>query len=127
MTATRRRPSALLLLLALLVAACEGGPTPGPGTLTASVVSPNGAEGAAVLSLHGPGIQGVSGGEGRVWGEPHGDSVTVVVVADQAGLLSFRVAVSDTLQRPEARLVEVAGPDDALRDGLEGYRVELIP
>lgn len=122
-----RRLPALALLSALGLAACEGGPGPGPGTLTASVVSPHGAEGAAVLELHGPGIQGVSAASGWVFGEPGGgDTVSVVVVADDAGLLTFRVQVADTLQRLQGRVVQVAGPDDALRDRLEEYRVEVV-
>lgn len=126
-------PRLRLLLTAVAVgvvpAGCTDGPAPGPGTLAASLVSPHGAEGAAVLELVGPGIEGVSGGAGaRVWGRPGGgDTVAVVVVADQPGALTFRVAVADTLLRPEVRVVEVAGPDDALRGVLAGYRVELTP
>lgn len=119
---------AVLLAAAAFLAACNDGPAPGPGAFTASLVSPHGAEGAAVLELVGPGIQGVSGDGARVWGRPGaGDTVTVVVIADEAGSLGFRVAVADTLRRPEARVVQVAGPDDALREALEGYRVELVP
>lgn len=115
-----------LLAPALLFVGCDGGPGPGSGTLTATVVSPHGAEGAAVLKLHGPGIEGVGGSEGWVWGEAgSGDTVAVVVVADAAGALSFQVAVADTLQPLEGRVFQVAGPDDVLRDDLEAYRVEV--
>jgi hypothetical protein len=51
----------------------------------------------------------------------------VAVVAEEAGPLSFRVALADTLRRPEVRILQVAGPDDALREVLEGYRVEVTP
>lgn len=130
MNSSRARPLHLALLVAgaLAAAGCDGGPAPGPGVLTVSVVSPHGAEGAAVVELHGPGIQGVTGSGGWVWGEPgRGDTVAVVVVADEAGALSFRVAVADTLAPPRGALSQVAGPDDALRGDLEGYRLEILP
>ncbi len=125
----RRLPVRGTLLLALLLsAACESGPAPGPGTLTASLVSPHGAEGAAVLRLHGPGIEGVSSRDGWLFAEPAGgDTVAVAVVADAAGALTFRVAVADTLRPPAATVLQVADPDDVLRADLSGYRVELVP
>lgn len=119
---------ALLLAAALASGACHEGPAPGPGTLTVSVVSPRGAEGAAVLALHGPGIDGVDGSGAWVRTRPgRGDTLVVAVVAEEAGPLSFRVALADTLRRPAVRILQVAGPDDALREALEGYRVEVTP
>ena len=117
----------LLVAAALLLAACESGPSPGPGPLTVTVLSPFGAEGAAVLTLRGPGIRGVAADGGWVFAEPSGgDSVSVVVVADPAGALTFRVEMADTLQRPTAAVVQVAGPDDALREELDRYTVEVV-
>lgn len=122
------RGRTLLLAAALASGACHEGPAPGPGTLTVSVVSPHGAEGAAVLALHGRGIDGVDGSGAWVRARPgRGDTVVVAVVAEEAGPLSFRLALADTLRRPEVRILQVAGPDDALREALEGYRVEVTP
>lgn len=105
--------------------ACDSGPDPGPGTLTATVVSPNGAEGAAVLSVFGDGLQGVSAVQGRAFGELDGDTLRVVVVGD-GGTLRFGLQVADTTRKPTGVVVEVAGPDDELRPSVAGYSVEFV-
>lgn len=116
-------PAALLALI--LTAACgDAGPASGPGTLTATVVSPNGSEGAAIVLLVGDGLGAVSPVDGRVFAGQSGDTLRVVVVNDDPGALRFQVAVADTTRPPQAVLVEVSGPDDRLRGGA-GYAVEL--
>ncbi len=107
-----------------LVAGCGDDPVPGPGMLTATVESPSGAEGAARLELVGEGIVEVSPIEGRVFGEPHGDTMIVVVVNEAGGRLVFGVEVADTTRKPAATLLEVSGPDDRLR-ALGGYSVDI--
>jgi len=107
-----------------LVAGCGDDPVPGPGVLTATVESPNGAEGAALLKLVGDRILKISSVEGRVFSEYHGDTVIVVVVNEAGGELSFGVEVTDTTRRPVATLLEVSGPDDRIR-GLTGYSVDV--
>ena len=55
MSSNRRLLSALIAIAAL--AACsDEGPVSGPGTLTASLVGPNGAEGAALVVVSGEGV-----------------------------------------------------------------------
>jgi hypothetical protein len=109
-------------------AACgDQGPRSGPGTLTATVVSPNGAEGSAVVSLFGEGVGQVSAVGGAVFSEPRRDSVRVVVLADTPGTLRFLVAVADTTRPLVANLVQVADGDDRLRASLSGYTVEIKP
>lgn len=111
--------------LALGVPGCgDGGPDSGPGALTATVTSPNGAEGAARVTLMGPGIGAVTALQGRAFSHAVGDTVQVVVVNPEGGDLVFSVAVADTTQPPQAVLVEVAGPDDQIR-ALTGYSVEV--
>jgi len=125
----RRRgvSTALFLTAALALGACgDEGPASAPGTLTATVVSPNGAEGAALVTLLGAGMGAVGASEGRVFSEAHGDTVHVVVVNLAGGGLRFTVQVADTTQPPAGILVEVSGPDDRIR-GLAGYRLELRP
>lgn len=111
--------------LTLPLAGCgDGGPESGPGDLLASIVSPNGSEGAARVMLIGPGIDDVTPVQGRVFSRASGDTVHVVVVNLDGGSLSFSVSVADTTRRPQAVLVEVSGPDDEIR-ALTGYSVEV--
>jgi hypothetical protein len=116
---------AALSALTVAVGCHDAGPTAGPGVVTAALVSPNGPEGAAVLSLFGAGIGDVTPVRGRVWSLRRGDSVRVVVVRDDGGDLAFRVALADTTQKPGAVVLQVAGSDDRLRVGLSGYNVEF--
>jgi hypothetical protein len=88
------------------------------------VVSPNGAEGAAMVTLVGPGIREIAAAGGRVFSWPHGDTVVVVVVNESGGDLSFDVSVADTTRPPTGVLVEVSGPDDRIR-ALAGYSLEI--
>lgn len=123
------RRTLTIVLAAAALAACGGeqAPVSGPGTMTVTLMSPNGSEGAAVLNLLGDGIGQVSStGANEVYSfSGSGDSQTRVVLISQAGGdLSFQVAVPDTTQPPAYVIEEVAGPDDALR-GLTGYELEF--
>ena len=117
---------AALTTLALLAACGEDPPTPGPGTLTATLVSPNGDEGAAVVALFGDGIQSVSAvAPTEAFPRLDDDGARVVLINQAGGLLEFQVALADTLQKPDVTIVEVAGPDDALRSNAEAYTLEF--
>jgi hypothetical protein len=116
------------LACAALLAACEmDEPVPTAGLLTATLVSPNGAEGAAWLTLFGEGIVEVRALDARTFSNVRGDTVDVVIVRDQPGDLRFLVSVADTTHQPGVAVLEVAGGDDELRGGLQGYRVEMRP
>jgi hypothetical protein len=118
-----RRLSIPLLLCTL---ACgDAGPRSGPGTLTATLTSPNGAEGAAVVEIFGEGIGGVAALDGRIFAERRGDTVRVVIVSEPAGALRFSVEVSDTTRRPGGVVVEVADPTDQIRPTVSGYGLEF--
>ena len=127
MTMKRRVLSPILTGVMLLAAACgDAGPRSGPGILTATVRSPNGAEGAAVVEIFGLGIGDVEALEGRAFSQRRGDTVRVVVVRDDgAGDLRFTLAVADTTQLFTGTVLEVAGPDDALRGAVSAYTVEV--
>lgn len=110
----------------LTLAACgDALPISGPGTLTAVLVSPNGDEGAAVISFAGTGVGAIGPVSGEVFSRVDGNSVTVVVINEPGGQLSFSVALTDTLQKPVASIEQVAAPDDELRTTLSGYVVEF--
>lgn len=119
------RAAGALLTAALFLAACSNeGPVSGPGTMTATLDSPNGPEGAAVVTLLGDGIGEVTSAGGTEVHSRAGDgSVRVVLIDLDGGDLAFRVAVADTTQPPSTVVVQVAGPDDELRSGVEGYSV----
>jgi len=121
--------SVLRLLVVVAVgplAGCgDAGPQSGPGSFTATVVSPNGAEGSALVSFFGPGIGNVSSAEGRLFSERAGDTVRVVVAADAPGELHFVVAVADTTAPPQGDVLQVADGEDRLRSTVAGYVLEF--
>ena len=112
------------MLAGALLAACDDS---APGTLTATLISPNGPEGAAYVTLSGPGIGEVSSIDARTFSHAVGDTVHVVVVRDQPGQLRFQVEVADTTQAPASVIVEVAGADNRLRANSSSYRLEIRP
>ena len=121
------RRSAALLLLAALTACSDEGPQAGPGTLAASVVGPNGAEGAAVVLLLGDGVTAVTPAGGTEVFVREGNSTTrVVVVHPTGGDLSFEIQVDDVTDPPTFVVEEVAAPDDALRADVSAYTVEVV-
>lgn len=122
-----RATLAAALSTALLSACDSDAPGPTAGLLTATLVSPNGAEGAAWLRLFGEGIVEVRTLDARTFTHTRGDTVNVVVVRDQPGDLRFLVSLSDTTRIPGVAVLEVAGGDDRLRGNLQGYRLELRP
>jgi hypothetical protein len=110
-------------------AACsDEEPISAPGTRTATLVSPNGAEGAAILVLVGDGVGAIESlGETEVY-RHDADGMTRLVLIDlYGGDLAFRVAVVDTTALPAVVIHEVAGPVDELRSGLDAYRLEIGP
>ena len=132
-TSTNMRPShripTTLLAAGVLLAACDSSPAGprGPGALQATLVSPNGIEGAAVLELTGPGLGQVTVEEGLVFSQANGDITRVVVVLDDAGPVQFKLRVEDVSALPAVTLIEVADGDNQLRNSLSGYRVEFVP
>ena len=115
------------LTLALLVACADEGPVSGPGTMTAVLVSPNGAEGAALLILLGSGVGQITRvGDTEVYSYSSANATQIVLINQAGGDLSFQVAVADTTDLPSVVVQEVAGPDDELRTPTSGYDLEFI-
>jgi hypothetical protein len=123
MRGSAHRWFSLLLLAAGAASACNDAPIPAPGTLLAVVESPNGEEGAAVVSFPSAGVGAITAVSGEVFSRVDGDSVTVVIVHEPGGELSFSVALADTTQRPVGVIKQVAAPNDRLRTTLAGYEL----
>jgi hypothetical protein len=117
----------LLFVAPLLLAACTDlGQPQGPGTFTATLRSPNGLEGAAVVLLVGEGVLGVDpGGDTEAYTVTSGGTTRIVLINKSGGTLAFDVAMADLSRPPLALVREVAGPDDELRTDLAQYRVEF--
>jgi hypothetical protein len=113
------------LCLSLSVACADQSP-PGPGILTATLKSPNGAEGAALVVLMGPGIGEVTPvGNNQLYSSSNLDEVRIVLINQIDGDLAFRVQVADTTMEPTAIVEEVANPDNKIRLTLDGYQLEF--
>jgi len=126
-SAAARRLRLAPLTLLFLAACTDAGPVSAAGTLTASLVSPNGPEGAAVVVLFGDGLGPVStAGGADVYSREGVGSMRVVLIHPTGGEIAFQVAVADTTQPPTFVIQEVAGPDDALRPDLSEYSVEVV-
>ena len=124
---TLRRLSLLAATIFLCAACSDHGPVGDLELLTATLVSPNGAEGAAVIVLYD--VAGVLApvGDTEIY-QSQGAALTRLVLINQVGgALSFEVPVPSGGVPPIAIVQQVAGPDDELRTSLSGYRVEFTP
>jgi hypothetical protein len=125
-----------LVLLAVALAQCTSGteprgdPPPGtPGTVTYRLVSPNGVEGALLVTGPATAVLAAPGGDAltEVITQQVGDVIYVAVV-HRFGIegLTFDLEVADVGAPPELTLVEVVGPDDQPR-ALAAYTLEVVP
>ncbi len=116
-----------VIALATLAACADEGPVSGPGTMTVTLSSPNGAEGAARIVLLGGDIGPITpAGATEVYSHAGGSTTQIVLINQEGGALSFTVAVADTTQPPAFVVQEVAGPDDQLRTPLTEYGLEFV-
>jgi hypothetical protein len=122
----KRAISIAVAVAALLTASCDNSTgSSGPGPLSAVLVSPNGNEGAAVLDVVGS-VESVTTPDGvAAYTTPAANGLRIVLVRLDAGPLSMTLKVPDISNPPALSVVEVAGPDNALRQSLAGYRVEI--
>ena len=127
-----RRPvcsGAILVLAGLLSASgCgDAGPVSGPGTLTAIVESPNGAEGAALIWLIGTGVESLEPLIGDFHTSVVGDTTKVLVILDAPGNIVFHLKLADMSRPPRATVLQVADGQNELRADLIGYGVRYTP
>jgi len=127
---TRRLLSALLL--ALLFGGCGGDDDPievpaGPGTMTATLDSPNGVEGGALIHLIGAGASSVTAPTGDLWTNQTGDTVKVLLLRETPGDLVLGFNLPDTTQLPQVRILQVTDGANQLRSSLSGYSLRIQP
>ena len=122
-----RAMRALVAAAAVFLAACGTDSNEPQQALTFAVEldSPNGDEGAALLELEGD-VAVVRAPAGtRIMMHRDGGATRVVVVRDEPGSIAFEVDLAEPGPAPEARVIEVSGPDDALRAVSSGYAVSF--
>ena len=117
---------ALTILLGALGGCTDTGPDIQPGLLVASLASPNGLEGAALIHIVGAGVGSLEPtGDGRAFTSSHGDTLRVLLVLDTPGELGFRISVPDLATPPTATVLQVADGANALRLDISAYQVRF--
>lgn len=100
-------------------------PPPVPGMRTLVVRSPFGAEGAALLDIAAAAVTAVTASGSDVHTAVEGSRLRILIVRMVPGELAATIAVTDTAQALEARLLQVAGPMNELRASLATYVLEV--
>lgn len=125
---TRRAARVLLAAAALAIASACGSDAgePRPSlTYAVELDSPNGDEGAAVFELEGD-VAAVRAPAGsRVMTNDVGSVTRVIVVRDEPGAIAFEIDLAERGVAPDVSVVEVSGPDDALRPSTGSYSVSV--
>lgn len=129
MRAARTVAVVLLTLGALSCSPPSGNDRTGPGTVSLRFETPHSGDGAIKFTLVGPGITDlVAAGELIVHSRIGAGNTTTVAVfgALTDGLVvKFDVPDLSDLGDYTATLLQVAGPDNALRSSLTGYKVTV--
>jgi len=123
-----RRCVGMLVVVVATVAlpACDLGGPSGTGVIRVTLVSPYGADGAAVLELTGAaGPSVVTSEVGDTFYEHDGTTTRVVVILDEPGQIQFTLRVQDVAARPAVTLVQVADAGNRVRTTLDDYRIDL--
>ena len=124
-----KRAMAACLVVAAAVACGDSGPSgpSGPGAFRADLLSPNGAEGAAVFEITGGiGLGDVTMSGGEVLYD-HGSSATrIIVLLDDPGQIRFQFRSENVGVLPSVTVVQIADGDNELRETLTGYDVQLV-
>jgi len=127
---TRQFLALLLFLVALTACGDDEGPIDidlpgGPGTMTATLLSPNGPEGGVLIHLIGNGATSVTAPVGDLFTSVSGDTVKVLLLRENPGELGFGFSLPDTTRRPSIQIRQVTGGDNQLRTNLADYTVRV--
>jgi hypothetical protein len=129
MRVTRLVAVLMAWLGALSCSAPSGIGPSGPGTVHLRLQTPNIGDGAMKFTLTGPGITGVvAAGDLLIFSRlGAGNTTTIAVFGDltDGPIVSFDVPDRSDLGEYTATLQQVAGPDNALRSSLSGYKVTV--
>lgn len=121
----------MIAACALLAAACSDEPPAAPpdlsGVVTARLISPNGAEGAAVFEVNAEAVESVLVDSVQAFTVTLDDRLWIALVRADAGEIRADLSVRDTTAALDPELIEVAGPSNELRRSLNGYSLELVP
>ena len=118
----RCRLFAAALLLTSLLEACNDGSSPKPSGAAGHIVSPNGAEGAAVIEFAGVVSSiNVSGGVGYL--SSTGGVTRVALILEQPGTIRFSLPGVALGAGPAATVIEVAEGNNHPRAAVAGYAV----
>ena len=114
---------------ALSCSSPSGNDLSGPGTVRIRFETPNSDDGAIKLLLSGPGISAIGAtGDLMVFSRlGAGGMTTIAAFGDLADgfIVTFDVPDRSDLDKYSATLLEVSGPDNALRGSLTGYKVTV--
>lgn len=120
----RTRAALLPLVAALALAACDDPSGRGdPGPVSATLVSPNADDGAALLEFSG-GVRDVTVTGGRAFVQ-EGTPARALLVVDAPGAIQFTLLLDDVNRRPDVTVLEVADTQNRMRASTAGYHVEL--
>jgi hypothetical protein len=118
-------PRLLVAVLALSLGCVSVPGEPISRKLNATLVSPNGDEGAALIELTGSGLGELTVREGRAFTAGTEQSVRAVIVLDEPGKRRFQIEMDDPNAAISATVLEVADGDNEVRASLAGYDVEF--
>ena len=118
----RRRLLAAALLFTSLLAACHDGSSPKRSGAAGSVVSPNGAEGAAVIEFAGV-VSSISVPGGVGYLSSSGGVTRAALILQQPGTIRFSLPGVAIGSGPAATVIEVADGSNQPRAAVAGYTV----
>lgn len=130
MISGRGRLVGLLLFLALAPAlSCgEDGTAPSDPTLfEARLSSPEPSEGAVLVKLTGPVADVTAPAADTLLLRSRADTTWVFVALRAPGTLGFTIRTPELVGPPSVAVLQVVGPDDALRNDPGRYTLELEP
>ncbi len=99
------------------------GSTIGRTAVTVRLESPNEREGAALITFDQTLGDITEAGTTQIFRSDFDSTTRLVLMNMSGGQLSFVTILSDISQLPSVTLLQVAGPDDLLRDDLSPYSV----
>jgi hypothetical protein len=103
-----------------------------PGSAIVGLTTPNGDDGAMVITLHGPGISNLTTASSGYlfYSRLASDTVARVIVVGNVSagpLFTFKMAAEAAASAYSVTLTEVATRSDALRSTLSNYTVTITP